>query len=161
LLSPADRAVDPESFSEALRMRQTNSSSGHYMGCARPVIVGLMIALGMPAVGLATDWRTAKPITVVTTESKFTPNKLSFRRGIPYKLHVENHGKELHEFNAADLFKASKINNPAVLNADKTELVLHPGEAKDLYFIPKQAGHFKLVCPDHDWAGMTGEITVE
>ena len=142
-------------------MRHTNSSSGRYTTCARPVIVGLMITLAVPAAGLATDWRTAKQITVTTTESKFTPNNLTFRRGIPYKLHVENRGKELHEFNAADLFKTAKINNPAVLNADKTELVLHPGEAKDLYFIPKRAGHFKLVCPDHDWAGMTGEITVE
>ena len=100
-------------------------------------------------------------VTVVTTESKFTPNKLTFRRGIPYRLHVENRGKELHEFNAADFFKSAKINNPTVLNADKTELVLHPKDAKDLYFIPKQAGHFRLYCPDHDWAGMTGEITVE
>jgi uncharacterized cupredoxin-like copper-binding protein len=72
-----------------------------------------------------------------------------------------NRGKEMHEFNAAELFKTAKINNPAVLNADKTELVLQPGETKDLYFIPRQAGHFKLVCPDHNWAGMTGEITVE
>ena len=33
--------------------------------------------------------------------------------------------------------------------------------AKDLYLIPKKAGHYRLFCPDHDWAGMTGEITVE
>ena len=109
----------------------------------------------------ATDWKRAKEVAVVTTESKFTPNKLALRRGIPYRLHVENRGKELHEFNAAEFFKTAKIDNPKVLNADKTELVLHPGEKKDLYLIPKQAGHFKLVCPDHDWAGMTGEITVE
>jgi uncharacterized cupredoxin-like copper-binding protein len=115
----------------------------------------------VPSAALATDWAKAKQVTVVTSESKFTPNKLTFRRGIPYRLHVENRGKELHEFNAADFFKSAKINNPTVLNADKTELVLHPKEAKDLYFIPKQAGHFRLYCPDHDWAGMTGEITVE
>ena len=86
---------------------------------------------------------------------------LTLRRGIPYRLHVENRGKEMHEFNAADFFKTAKISNPAVLNPDKTEIVVHPGEAKDLNFIPKQAGHFRLYCPDHDWAGMTGEITVE
>ena len=118
-----------------------------------------LIALTSSA--FATDWKKAKEVSVVTTESKFTPNKLTFRRGIPYKLHVQNRGKEMHEFNAAELLKTVKINNPNVLNADKTELVLRPGEAKDLYFIPRQAGHFKLVCPDHDWAGMTGEITVE
>ena len=120
----------------------------------------LLVALAVPGAAFAVESK-PKQVTVVTTESKFTPNKLSFRRGIPYRLHVENRGKEMHEFNAADLFKSSKISNPAVLNADKTELVLKPGEAKDLSFIPKKAGHFRLVCPDHDWAGMTGEITVE
>ena len=47
------------------------------------------------------------------------------------------------------------------VNADRTEIVVHPGEAKDLLFTPKQAGHFRLVCPDHDWDGMTGKITVK
>jgi uncharacterized cupredoxin-like copper-binding protein len=121
----------------------------------------LLAAFAVPVAAVAADPKGAKQITVTTTESKFTPNKLTLRRGIPYRLHVENRGKDMHEFNAADLFKSSKISNPTALNADKTELVLKPGEAKDLYFIPKKAGHFRLVCPDHDWAGMTGEITVE
>ena len=119
----------------------------------------LLGIFAVPGIALAAD--KAKLVTVVTTESKFTPNKLTFRRGIPYRLHVENRGKQLHEFYAADFFKTAKISNPAVLNPDKTEIVVRPGEAKDLNFIPKQAGHFRLYCPDHDWAGMTGEITVE
>jgi uncharacterized cupredoxin-like copper-binding protein len=132
----------------------------------RPLPAGLALAMllaafAVPGSGFAAEPKGAKQVNVVTTESKFTPNKLTFRRGIPYRLHVENRGKEMHEFNAADLFKSSKISNAAVLNPDKTELVLKPGETKDLYFIPKKAGHFRLVCPDHDWAGMTGEITVE
>lgn len=126
-----------------------------------PAVAAALASIALMSSAFATDWKKAKEVSVVTTESKFTPNKLTFRRGIPYKLHVQNRGKELHEFNAAELFKTVRINNPNVLNADKTELVVHPGETKDLYFIPKQAGHFKLVCPDHDWAGMTGEITVE
>ena len=129
-----------------------------FAGLAAAILVG---AFAAPGSGLAAEPKGAKQVTVVATESKFTPNKLAFRRGIPYRLHVENRGKEMHEFNAADLFKSSKISNPAVLNPDKTELVLKPGEAKDLYFIPKKAGHYRLFCPDHDWAGMTGEITVE
>src|SRR5712672_3666031 len=125
-----------------------------FAGSAAAILVG---AFAMPGFGFAAEPKGAKLVTVVTTESKFTPNKLTFRRGIPYRLHVENRGKQLHEFNAADFFKTAKISNPAVLNPDKTEIVLRPGEAKDLNFIPKQAGHFRLRCPDHDWAGMTGE----
>ena len=120
----------------------------------------LLLAFVLCGAARAADWSTAQPVTVVTTESKFTPNKLAFRQGVAYRLHVENHGKELHEFNAADLFKSSEIANPEVLNADKTEVVVRPGEAKDLLFMPKRAGHFRLICPDHDWDGMTGKITV-
>ena len=119
------------------------------------------MALTLASTAVAADWSKAQPVAVVTTESKFTPNKLAFRRGIAYRLHVENRGKEMHEFNAADLFKSAEIGNPEALNPDRTEIVIHPGEAKDLYFLPKQAGRFRLVCPDHDWDGMTGKITVK
>jgi uncharacterized cupredoxin-like copper-binding protein len=134
---------------------------GHVPLLAASAATLLLAACAVPGAASAADPKGAKQITVTTTESKFTPNKLTLRRGIPYRLHVENRGKDMHEFNAADLFKSSKISNPTVLNPDKTELVLKPGETKDLYLIPKKAGHFRLVCPDHDWAGMTGEITVE
>ncbi len=39
--------------------------------------------------------------------------------------------------------------------------ISRPGEAKDLYFVPRQSGKFPLICADHDWAGMTGDITVK
>jgi uncharacterized cupredoxin-like copper-binding protein len=48
-----------------------------------------------------------------------------------------------------------------VLNADRTEIVVHPGEAKDLRFVGKKAGRYPLRCADHDWAGMTGDIIVK
>ena len=121
----------------------------------------LLTALALSGAARTADWSQAQPVTVVASESKFTPNSLAFRRGVAYRLHVENRGREMHEFNAADLFKSSEIGNPEALNADKTEIVVHPGEAKDLLFRPKQAGHFRLFCPDHDWDGMTGGITVE
>src|SRR5216684_822582 len=119
------------------------SAPGHHSPAIGLPIAVLLIAV-IPASGAgAADWSKAQPVTVVTTESKFTPHKLAFRRGVAYRLHVENRGKEMHEFNAADLFKSSEIANPEALNADKTEIVEHPGEAKDLYFLPKQAGHFR------------------
>ena len=124
-------------------------------------VVILLIAFALSGAARAADWSKAQPVTVVTTESKFAPHKLALRRGVAYRLHVENRGREMHEFNAAELFKSSEIGNPEALNSDKTEVVVQPGEAKDLLFRPKRAGHFHLVCPDHDWDGMTGKITVE
>jgi uncharacterized cupredoxin-like copper-binding protein len=103
----------------------------------------------------------AQPVTVVATEYHFTPDKLSFKRGVSYRLHIENRGRELHEFTAPDFFKSIELGDPAVLNPDRTEILIHPGEAKDLTFMALQTGHYRLICSDHDWAGMTGEITVE
>lgn len=123
-------------------------------------IAGMLIVLAAPAVA-AIDWSQAQPVTVIAAEHRFAPDKLSFKRGVAYRLHLENHGKELHEFNAPDFFKSVELGDAAVLNADRTEIAVQPGEAKELNFVPQKAGHYRLTCPDHDWTGMTGEITVE
>lgn len=121
--------------------------------------LAILLALYGQAAGAAEPG--AKTVTVVAKDYQFEPARLVFRRGVAYRLHLENHGSELHEFHAAQFFKSAEIQNPAVLNADKTEVDLQPGDKKDLYLVPRQAGHFRLYCPDHDWAGMIGKITVK
>jgi uncharacterized cupredoxin-like copper-binding protein len=129
------------------------------MRLTRAAALGVLAVAASPA--LAADWSQAQPVTVVANEYQFAPDKLAFKRGVAYRLHFENRGKEMHEFTAPDFFKAAEIRDPAVLNADRTEIVVHPGEAKDVDFVPRQAGRFRLICADHDWTGMVGEITVE
>lgn len=107
------------------------------------------------------DWPRAQTITVIATEYAFDPGRLTFRVGVPYRLHLENRGKELHEFTAPAFLKSVQLGNPDALNADRTEVVLRPGEQKDLYLVPGQAGRYPFACADHGWAGMTGEIIVE
>lgn len=127
-----------------------------------PALVVAATALAMVAQSAAAaDRPKAQAVTVVTTEYGFSPAQLTFKRGIAYRLRVKNRGKELHEFSAPEFFKASNLGNPGVLNADKSEIAIPPGQVKELRFTPQQAGHYRLICPDHDWAGMTGEITVE
>jgi uncharacterized cupredoxin-like copper-binding protein len=126
-----------------------------YLGLAAVIL----IALAAPAI--AAEGAPARQVSVVAVEYRFSPAKLTFKRGLTYRLHIENHGKELHEFHAPAFFKAVELSDPAVLNADRTEILIHPGEAKDLIFVPKKAGHYPLICSDHDWTGMTGEITVK
>ena len=109
----------------------------------------------------AADWAQAQPVTVDTTDYAFAPRLLSLKRGGVYRLHLENRGTETHEFSAPDFFKTIEVRDPAVLNPDRTEILVQPGASKDLFFVPQQAGRFRLICPDHDWAGMAGEITVE
>jgi uncharacterized cupredoxin-like copper-binding protein len=114
-----------------------------------------------PAWGARVDWAKARLVTVVTVEYRFVPNHLVFRRGLAYRLHVANRGHELHELTAPDFFKTVELRNPEAMNEERTELALQPGEQKDLYFVAKRPGHYKMWCADHDWAGMTGDITVK
>jgi uncharacterized cupredoxin-like copper-binding protein len=139
-------------------------------GCIRrerhPILlIALAAVLGCTATAraeaAAVDWARARLVTVVTVEYRFLPNYLVFRRGIAYRLHVVNRGHELHELTAPAFFQAVELRNPAALNPEHTELVLQPGEQKNLYFIAKRPGHYDMRCADHDWAGMTGDITVK
>jgi len=125
-----------------------------------PVAV-IVLVLAVAAAVAATDIPPAQPVTVVAADYDFAPAKLRFKRGVAYRLHIENHGKEMHQFSAPAFFQSVELGDPQVLNADRTEIAVHPGEAKDLTFVPRQAGQFRLICPDHDWTGMIGEITVE
>jgi len=115
-------------------------------------------ALVSPAA--AVDWSQAEPVIVTAKEYAFDPNHLTFKSGVAYRLRIENSGSEMHEFAAPDFFRAIRIRNPKALNADHTEIDVKPGQAKELYFVAKSPGSFKLRCPDHDWAGMVGDITV-
>ncbi|MFI5021948.1 MAG: cupredoxin domain-containing protein [Alphaproteobacteria bacterium] len=131
----------------------------------RPLSLALACAIlalaSLAARAAAVDWSKAELFTVTVTEYRFTPSDLKFRLGVPYRLHLQNDGKELHEFSAPDFFKAVETRNPEVLVQEGKEVVLPPHESKDVYFIAERPGRFPLACPDHDWAGMTGTITVE
>jgi plastocyanin len=113
------------------------------------------------AAAMATDWSQAQPVTVVAKDYAFEPSRLTLHVGTAYRLHIENHGKDNHEFTAPAFFQNVEIRDPASVNADRTEVVIAAGEQKDVYLVPRKAGHYPLSCADHDWAGMTGEIVVE
>jgi uncharacterized cupredoxin-like copper-binding protein len=117
-------------------------------------------ALPRPS-SVATDWSRAEALTVTMAEYRFVPNQLRFRRGLVYRLHLENVGTELHEFTAPAFLAAIDLRDPAVLAAGKNEIVVAPGKAKDVYFVARQPGDYALTCADHDWAGMTGTIAIE
>jgi len=41
------------------------------------------------------------------------------------------------------------------------DVVLRPGVAAGIYLMPLKPGTYRLICAEHDWDGMTGEIVVE
>jgi uncharacterized cupredoxin-like copper-binding protein len=100
-------------------------------------------------------------ISVVMVDYRFEPEHLTFEHDVHYQLHLENRGKETHEFTAPTFLATAAIDNPDVLNREHTEVLVQPGESKDLFFTPHRPGTYDLRCADHDWNGMVGGITVK
>ena len=129
---------------------------------ARPVVVLCALLLATAARAQpGVDWSKAQTIDLLMVDDQFEPDHLSFRHGVPYRLHMENRGKDLHEFTAPEFLADAIIRDPHVLANGGKEVVVQPGADVDVYLVPMKAGTFRLICADHDWDGMVGEITVE
>ena len=136
----------------------------------RPVALGLAAMLVVGCADMRSgpsadgrpdaDWSLAREVTVIMTEYHFTPNELNFERGVPYRLHLENRGTELHEFTAPGFLAAVELRDRAVLGAGRNEVVVAPRTDKAIDFVAPQAGRYEFGCADHDWAGMVGTIAV-
>lgn len=99
-------------------------------------------------------------INVTLIDYSFVPDRLTLEHDIRYQLHLENHGNDTHEFTAPVFFATTDIGNPEALNREGSEVVVLPGESKDVFLTPHSPGTYDLHCSDHDWAGMVGGIVV-
>jgi uncharacterized cupredoxin-like copper-binding protein len=100
-------------------------------------------------------------VDVVIVDYRFIPDHLTFQHGVHYRLHLENHGSETHEFTAPTFFAAATISNPDALSNEHSEVLMQPGNKKDIFLTPRTPGTYDLRCADHDWYGMVGGITVK
>jgi uncharacterized cupredoxin-like copper-binding protein len=129
---------------------------------ARPVlIIGALLLAVTARAQAVVDWSPAEPVNVVMVDDRFVPDRLTLKHGVPYQLHLENHGNDLHEFTAPEFFADAIVRDPSVLANGGTEVVVRPGWQIVFYLMPVSAGTFRLYCADHDWDGMVGEIVVE
>src|SRR5258708_19264436 len=108
-------------------------------------------------IGLAAAQQ-AELVTVQLIDDRFVPDKLAFRSGVLYRLRLENHGNEMHEFTAPEFFKAIEVKNPEVLEQGLPEVLLHPAESKDLYFVARHPGPYPLTSPDPHRTTIVGPI---
>lgn len=102
----------------------------------------------------------AETVELAMSEYRFSPDRLRFRRGLAYRLELENRGSELHEFTAPEFLASIALDNPEVLAPGSQEVVVRPGERKELRFVALRRGRYAMRCADHDWAGMVGEIVI-
>lgn len=136
-------------------------------GAAPPAAAGIerraALAALLGAVALACAGRAAaaaETIELAMTEYRFSPDRLLFQHGLPYRLVLENRGAELHEFTAPEFLAAIALDNPDSLASGGKEVVVRPGARKELRFVALRPGRYAMRCADHDWAGMIGEIVV-
>src|SRR5215470_4861907 len=100
---------------------------------------GLLIALAGSCCAAAPE---PVRIDVAMADYRFSPDHLSLEHGVHYRLHLENRGKETHEFTAPVFFAAAKLDNPQALNREHSEAVLQPGESKDIFVTPGAPGNY-------------------
>lgn len=132
--------------------------SGMQHGLPALVLAGL--AIGLPATA-ADRWAHPRVVTVVMVDDRFEPNQVTFHRGQPTELRLENHGHDMHEFTAPAFFQAATLRDRHVLASGGVEVVVQPGKSARVLLIPGKPGTYRLTCADHDWDGMVGTITVE
>lgn len=123
-------------------------------------IVALLRAAATAAAP-AIDWSQPQIARVELVDDRFVPDRLTFRQGVIYRLHLENHGKDMHEFTAPAFFAEAVVRDPGKLANGGQEVVVQPGETADVDFVPQRTGKYDLTCADHDWDDMVGSIEVQ
>jgi len=113
------------------------------------------------------DWAGAKPVDVTLSEFQFSPARLTFRTGVPYRLRLRNTGDRSHTFVSEDFFKAIAVGKFVTPEGEIVEpyvgkVALRPGAEKELLFVAVRPGTYHLACtiPLHEAFGMKGEIVV-
>lgn len=107
------------------------------------------------------DWTSPEDVEVLMVDNRFVPDHLTFHHGVPYRLLLENDSKDLHEFTAPEFFADAIVRDPGILAQSGKEVVVQPGAFVYVDLMPMHPGTFNLICADHDWDGMVGEIVVD
>lgn len=114
------------------------------------------------------NWDAMESLAVEMTDFAFTPEKLTFQVGKPYKLSVINAGSEKHYFTAEGFYLSAAFrkaqDDSGEIKAPYFKAVeIFPGEQIDLYLIPTKVGVYDSLCTitGHEDAGMFGTIVVE
>lgn len=112
------------------------------------------------------DWSNAQRINLVLDSFEFRPDHLTFDRGQPYRLHLENHSGSGHNLDAPEFFRTTALRSDATAEraiAAGGLVEVPPGGETDIYFVPAESGHFSFRCSHllHETFGMVGDITVK
>ena len=110
----------------------------------------------------------ARAISIKLSDSmRFTPDKLSVKRGETIRLHITNTGKLPHEFvlgTKAELAEHAQMMRmmPGMIHTDASSVHVEPGKSADIVWHFSKSGNFLFACliAGHREAGMEGRLTV-
>ena len=97
----------------------------------------------------------------------FSPARMTFDAGKLYKLVLKNPSKSKHYFSAIRFASAvwtRKVETgKEEVKGNVSEIELKPGGKAEWFFVPVQAGTYKLKCTikGHAAGGMVGELTIK
>jgi len=116
-----------------------------------------------------TDWKAMETVTVVLEEHSYTPDLLTFEKGKPYRLVIQNKGSKDHYFTAPEFFKAMALRKAQSKDGEikapylKAVEVYKNNAAVEVFFVPVKPGTYPLYCTidDHREKGMEGKIVIK
>lgn len=121
----------------------------------------------VPTVVEAADWSKMQTVTVYMSESAFSPDKMAFAVGVPYKLEIINNCTAKRHFTAEKFFHAIAAryahNSDGEIRATYfSSLTVYSGRSLNLYFIPVKKGFYELRSdiPDREGEEMIGRIAI-
>lgn len=111
------------------------------------------------------DWSQAKKVDVILDSFEFSPDRLTFTLGQPYRLHLKNASDGEHNFDAPAFFRSVAMRPDATAKKVKSAggvLELRPDEEAEIWFVASRPGIYALECSHflHASFGMTGKIIV-
>ena len=116
---------------------------------AAAVLLSAASAHAQPGV----DRSKAEAFNLLMVDDQFVPDHLSFRHGVPYRLHLENRGKDLHESALRPVGSATQqpgtgfgLGFAVLMDAAQAQVLGTPGE---YYWSGAAATHF-FVSPEDD-----------
>lgn len=149
------------------------------------LFVSMLIAAGFAAAcSRAPDASEGKAgaVHVAASEMRFAPTRIEGRVGQPLRIHFQNDGVVLHDFNAPGLRVRELRSEGAVhahggghahghaqgAHADSAagvpdvHVAAEPGQSASLEFTPLEAGEYEVFCsvPGHREAGMVAQLVV-
>lgn len=153
------------------------------------LLVSMLIAAGFAAACSRAPVESedkAAAVHVAASEMRFAPTRIEGRVGQPLRIHFQNDGVVLHDFNAPGL-RVRELRSEGAVHAHggghggghahghaqgahansavgvpDVHVAAEPGQSASLEFTPLEAGEYEVFCsvPGHREAGMVAQLVV-